>query len=651
MIALPEESQNQDGSGRYRPLRDYALIGNGRTAALVARDGSIDWCCWPYFDSPAVFCRILDVAKGGSFQIAPVGSFGTSRSYLGRTNVLRTIFKTATGVVQLTDLMPVAKEREHLRPPDQLLRLIEGLIGHVEVEVRFHPTFDYARAKTTVEILPRRVLAHAGSQHLILAAPANFRPSSQGATGRLHVRAGDRLWITVTDQPDSEKVQVPESLECDSLLSDTLRYWEAWSARCTYRGPYADAVCRSALVLKLLTFKPTGALIAAPTTSLPEEIGGVRNWDYRFTWLRDSALILSALQGLGYHDEANEFWEWLQSLCIGCCGELQIMYTIHGHPELPEQSLDHLEGYRGSRPVRLGNAAAKQTQLDIYGEVLDAAAVCYYAMRRPFGAGMIQFLQYLADQAAARWREPDYGIWEVRGGPKPFLYSKLLCWVALDRAIRLATDAGVPGNLHHWRRTRDEIREAILTEGYDEALGAFVQAFGERTLDASVLSLPLVGFLPATDPRVQSTLDRIQERLTSNDLVYRYLTDDGLPGGEGAFAFCSFRMVQNFALAGRIDEARTLFERVVSYANDLGLLSEEIDPVRGELLGNYPQGFSHLTLIGAALSIAEAEARGPERQMRTRDEREKRMESSAHRERTCTRHLHISPLRKSPKRS
>lgn len=629
--ASPVESHNHQSGGRYHPLRDYAMIGNGRTAALVARDGSIDWCCWPYFDSPAVFCRILDAAKGGSFQIAPLASFDTSRSYLGRTNVLRTIFRTATGLVQLTDLMPVATSGNVPGRPYQLLRLVEGLAGHVKLEVRFHPTFDYARAKTTVEIVPLGVVAHAGNQYLRLDAAANFQRSLQGVTGRLRVLAGDRFWITLSDRPERQAGESPQPPESGSLLVDTLRYWEAWSARCTYRGPYADVVCRSALVLKLLTFEPTGALVAAPTTSLPEEIGGVRNWDYRFTWLRDSALILSALQGLGYHDEANQFWEWLQSLCIRCCSDLQIMYTIHGRPDLPEQTLDHLEGYRRSRPVRIGNAAAQQTQLDVYGKVLDAAAVCYYAMRRPFDPGMTQTLQYLADQAAARWREPDYGIWEVRGGPKQFLYSKLFCWVALDRAIGLATDAGVPGNVQHWRRTQEEIRHAILAQGYDREMETFIQAFGERTLDASVLSIPLVGFLPPTDPRVQSTLDRIQERLTSHDLVYRYLTDDGLPGGEGAFAFCSFRMVQNLALAGRIDEARTLFERVISYANDLGLLSEEIDPMNGELLGNYPQGFSHLTLISAALSIAEAEARGPERRARTRAEREMTMESSAQR--------------------
>lgn len=369
------------------------------------------------------------------------------------------------------------------------------------------------------------------------------------------------------------------------------------------------------LALKLLTFEPTGALVAAPTTSLPEEIGGVRNWDYRFTWLRDASLILHALQGLGYHDEAMDFFDWLETLCLCCQEPIQVLYTLDGRPELPEQFLPHLDGYRSSRPVRIGNAAAEQRQLDVYGEVLDAAHLCYERMH-PIRLELWTVLRLFADRAASRWRETDHGIWEVRSEPRHFLYSKLLCWVAVDRAVRLAESAALPGDVGRWRRARDEIRAAILEEGYDAKLGAFTQAFGTSALDASALVIPLVGFLPATDPRVQSTMRRIQQGLTSRGLVYRYLTDDGLPRGEATFALCSFWLVDNLALAGEIDEARDLFERITGYANDVGLVSEEIDPVNGELLGNFPQGFTHLALIRSALNIARAETIGPEERAR-----------------------------------
>jgi GH15 family glucan-1,4-alpha-glucosidase len=499
----------------------------------------------------------------------------------------------------------------------RVLRLVEGLAGEVELEVSFRPTFDYARADTSVRQRPGGAVASAGHETLSLVCPIDLQPDDAGGLrGAARVAAGDRFWIALEygAQPEAE---LPDPTSADAALARTLDSWRAWADRCTYVGPYHELVRRSALTLKLLIYRPTGGLVAAPTTSLPEEIGGVRNWDYRYTWLRDAALILDALQGIGYHREATDFFGWLENVCLRG-GDLQIMYRVDGSPDLPEQMLDHLEGYRGARPVRIGNAGAGQLQLDVYGEVLAAAALHLEHLGPP-RANIWHALWRLADQAAARWREPDQGIWEVRGGPRHFLYSKLLCWVALDRALRLANRMSLPGErTGRWRRERKAIRRAILAEGYDAELGAFTQALGEPALDASALVIPLVGFLPATDPRVVSTAERIAERLTSGGLVYRYLGEDGLPGGEATFALCSFWLVDNLALQGRLDAARVLFERVAGYANDVGLLAEEIAPESGELLGNYPQGFSHLALIRAALSIAGAEAAGPEQHAETR---------------------------------
>jgi GH15 family glucan-1,4-alpha-glucosidase len=609
-------------TGDYPPIGDYAVIGDAHTAALVSRDGSIDWCCWPHFDSPAVFCRLLDARGGGYFRITPTGRYGMSREYIEGTNVLATTFQTDSGGVRLTDFMP-AEERggqrrgEDIAESQRLLRLLEGVAGELELEISFRPTFDYARAETTVEVHGSDAIATGLDQTLRLRAHTSLSAQSDGGvSGRLRIRQGERHWVTLAGGGDTDPG------DPDAALNRTLIYWRRWMERCSYRGPYEAHVRRSALALKLLTFEPTGALVAAPTTSLPEEIGGVRNWDYRYTWLRDSALILYALQSIGYHDEALDFFEWLETICLSCQDNIQIMYRLDGGQNMPEQLLPHLEGYRGSRPVRIGNAAAGQTQLDIYGEVLDAAHLCYEGMRTP-DPRLWRVLTLLADRAAARWQEPDQGIWEIRSGPRHFLYSKLLCWVALDRAVRLADEERMRGDVHAWRRTRDAMREAILTRGYNTTLQAFTQSFDDSALDASVLVIPLVGFLPPTDPRVQSTIRVIQERLTAHGLVYRYLGDDGLPGGEATFGLCTFWLVDNLALSGRTAEARELFERVLSYANDVGLLAEEIHPSSRELLGNFPQGFTHLALIRSALHIAKSEATGPEKRAERPAERQR----------------------------
>lgn len=638
----PAETAERDPL--YRPIRDYAIIGDTHGAALVATDGSIDWCCCPTMDRPAIFCRLLDARKGGWCRIGPGGAFTATRSYLGNTNVLATTFVTDSGRMRVTDFMPMrarptqgsaASRADDVAHGHRILRLVEGLEGEVELAVEFRPTFNFARSITRVSPREWGALAASDRDAMLFRSPVPLRCDTSGAaSGRWSLRAGERLWFMLeyrsgdTPQEGKPAAMVPSNAaspaDFDADLQQTLEYWEAWSGRCTYEGPYHPLVRRSALLLKLLTFGPTGAVIAAPTTSLPEEIGGVRNWDYRFTWLRDASLILYALQSIGYHGEADRFFAWLEALCLRCGGGLQIMYTVDGSANLPEQVLEHLEGYRGSQPVRIGNAAASQTQLDVYGEVLDAAHLHVESTGQPLRPEVWAMMTRFADQAAARWREPDHGIWEVRGGPRHFVYSKLLCWVALDRAVRIASRFGLPGDVAHWRTVAEEIRRVILADGYDAELGAFTQVLGETALDASALAIATLGFLPPTDPRVRSTVERIRERLTSHGLVYRYRaseTDDGLPGGEATFALCSFWLVDNLALGGRVDEARSLFERVAAYANDVGLMAEEIEPVSGELLGNHPQGFTHLALIRAALSIAKAEARGPEETAETPAER------------------------------
>jgi GH15 family glucan-1,4-alpha-glucosidase len=626
----------------YAPIADYAVIGDCRTAALVSRDGSLDWYCPGRFDGPAVFCRLLDAARGGYWRLAPLEQFTSTRQYQGPTNVLQTTFATAGGQVRVADCMPIAQRMVEEREPDvatpgRVLRLVEGLAGTVELGLTFKPTFDYARAATTLSVVPERgAVAQAASGFLALACPGvPLAAADAGALqGRLQVRAGERYWLALTEADNAADAQAALTVaDAEAALTTTLTFWERWAARCTYVGPYRAAVVRGALTLKLLTYQPSGALVAAPTTSLPEEIGGVRNWDYRYTWLRDSSLILFAMLAVGYDNAAAEFLDWLEraNLAAGSAA-VQIMYTIDGGRSLPEITLDHLAGYRDSRPVRVGNAAAQQRQLDVYGEVLATAYVRYRARKTaPFGGGADTvarhpaeawtLLRELVEQAAEHWQDVDQGIWEIRGAPQPFLYSKLMCWVALDRGVRLAQEHGLEAPLDSWRTTRDAIRAAIETQGYDPAVGAFTQAFGSSVLDASALAIPRVGFLPATDPRVRSTVERIRTTLTQEGLVRRYVAPDGLPGGEGAFLLCSFWLVDALALGGRVAEARALFERLAGYANDVGLFSEEIDPRDGTLLGNFPQGFTHLALINAAVHLARAAKHGAEQEPQTEADR------------------------------
>lgn len=597
-------------SSRYRPISDYGLIGNSHSAALVSTDGAVDWCCLPHFDSGAVFCRLLDAERGGYFRFGPTGEYGVARRYVDGTAVLEADFTGPRGRVRLTDFMHsqrIAESRLSIDDPHchRLLRCVEGLDGEVEIELAFRPTFDFARRSSRLTATAHGVEAVSGNERLALRVPPSMRLEidQDVARGRLTVRTGERLWIVLAHAGPGSGEAAGEPADPERLLTETLCHWREWDALCTYEGAFAEQVRLSARVLKLLTFGPTGGLVAAPTCSLPEEIGGVRNWDYRYCWLRDAALVLHALMSVGYHAAAMDFFVWLEGLCGGECEELQIMYRLDRGRHLPEQELLHLEGYRGSAPVRVGNGAAGQTQLDVYGHVLDAAMVCMEGMATMVRPGLLRVLEHLADQAAARWRKPDHGLWEARCTPRHFLSSKLMCWVALDRAVRLAEQGKLPGDVARWRRERETVRSEILERGYSHAEQAFTQVVGESDLDASVLMMPLVGFLSATDVRMRSTVERIRKRLTRHGLVYRYLGSDGLPGGEGTFAICTLWLADNLALQGRVDEAEALVERVLAFASDLGLLAEEIDPVSGELLGNYPQGFTHLALIHSALTI------------------------------------------------
>jgi GH15 family glucan-1,4-alpha-glucosidase len=594
------------------------------SCALISMAGSVDWCCFPRFDSPAVFSRILDWQKGGHFQVAPLGVRSVTRRYLPDTNILETTFHTDSGVATLTDFMPTHPHPAPAEVSDssrqrQLARLLECVSGSVQFAMQCCPRFEYGT------IVPHAVLSgpnlgfsHGGANAISLYCSAPLSECDDGFQSEGLLRAGESLWAVVTHEPrsplhagsyTSHSVEAPDAGSIARRLQETQRFWQEWSSRCTYDGRYRDHVVRSALTLKALTYAPSGALVAAATTSLPEATGGPRNWDYRFTWLRDATFALYALFILGYTAEARTFKDWLEWSTIGRARDLQIMYGLGGERRLHEIELPELEGYRGSRPVRIGNDAYSQFQLDIYGEVVDSAH-----LYRKFGGEMDpaywQHLRRVVDFVIDHWRESDEGIWETRGRPQQFVFSKVWCWVALDRAIKVARALDLPGDVELWRRVRSEIREEILTRGYDPERKAFVQAYGSKNLDAANLLLPLVRFIPANDPRMRSTIEAIERELTSpQGFVYRYKgLDDGLAGNEGTFNICTFWLADNLIALGQIDRARELFDRLRGCSNDLGLFSEEMDARTGEMLGNFPQAFTHLAFINTAVQLQRAEA-------------------------------------------
>jgi GH15 family glucan-1,4-alpha-glucosidase len=593
------------------PIAEYALLSDCRSAALVSKDGSVDWLCFPRFDSPSVFGRLLD-ARAGHWSIRPIGDAEATRRYVEDTMVLETTFRTATGTVVLVDALAVGRnELGHelgAGAPSVLMRRVSGVTGDVELELEYAPRPEYGLIYPVLNPVDGGVTARGGADVLALSSPVPVEIDELVARARFTVRGGEAIAFALGHATSSqERPGLWSQDEIAGRLDDTKRAWHTWSElHQSYDGPWEELVHHSGRVLYALTYFPTGAICAAPTTSLPETAGGSRNWDYRFSWVRDASFTLQALWVAACPDEADKFFDFMASAAASQVRrgtDLQIMFGIGGERDLTERELPHLTGWRDSAPVRVGNGAWSQRQLDVYGELLDAASRLPDQLRR-LEAPTKEFLADLADTAAARWQEQDQGIWEIRGEPRDFLYSKLMCWVALDRAIGLADQLDAQDRVDGWKHTREEIAAAILARGWNDEAGAFTQSFGSDDLDASNLMMPIVGFLPADDPRMLATINATAERLTDDrGLVYRYLAHDGLEGEEGTFLLCTFWLAEALALAGEIDRARETFERAIAYANDVGLLAEEVDAETGELLGNFPQAFSHIGLVNAAWAI------------------------------------------------
>jgi GH15 family glucan-1,4-alpha-glucosidase len=581
-------------------IEDYALIGDCETAALVGRDGSIDWLCWPRFDSGACFAALLGAPEHGRWKLAPKGKARVKRQYRPQTLVLETEFETAEGTVALIDFMPVRNGAS------DLVRIVEGRRGRVAMEMELVLRFDYGASVPWVTRLEsgHGIRAIAGPDKVKLYSPVHLDGEDLKTRARFEVGEGERVAFTLEYLPSH--LHAPTEPDPETALSETEAFWREWSSRCKVGGPWRDAVCRSLITLKALTYAPTGAIIAAPTTSLPEHIGGVRNWDYRYCWLRDATLTLLSLMDAGYTEEAVAWRDWLVRAIAGSPAQLQIMYGIGGERRLPELEVPWLPGYEGSKPVRVGNAACHQLQLDVFGEVMDAlhqGRKVGLPVHEPAWDLQCALLAHLEKV----WQEPDEGIWEVRGAPRHFTYSKVMCWVAFDRGIKAIEQSGRRGPLERWREIRARIHEDVCRRGFRPGKGTFVQSYGSTALDASLLLIPMTGFLPCDDPRVAGTVEAIRRELTEDGLVLRYRTRrglDGLPPGEGVFLACSFWLVDVLCMQGRLEEARALFQRLLDLRNDVGLLAEEYDPAARRLVGNFPQAFSHIGLINSAMGLS-----------------------------------------------
>ena len=602
---------------RYPNISDHGLIGDLQTAALVTTDGTVDWFCCPRFDSPSVFASLLDADRGGYFRIAPDrGDYVSKQLYLPDNALLITRFMTADGVGEVQDFMPIIEGRATDR--HRLVRRLRVARGTMRFVIDIQPRFDYGRAKHTVEVTENGAMFRAGAMELTLHVSGRRDPGDPEAA--VAERHGEGLRATVSMHEGQVSGVVLESMggqprairpaEITRLTDDTGRFWRNWLNRSTYQGRWREMVSRSAMTLKLMTYAPTGAPVAAATMGLPEEPGGERNWDYRYTWVRDGSLSIHALAGLGYLEEAAAFGRWLRDRAIEQAGDksgpLKIMYRVDGTSDLTEETLDHFEGWRGAHPVRLGNGAADQLQLDIYGEALDAIFTADQAGMQIAYEGW-QSVTHIVDWLCDNWDQPDEGIWETRGGRKNFTYGRFQCWVALDRAIRIAQEHGRPANIARWMEERDRIFNQVMTRGWNKKVKAFTQHYETDVLDSSLLLMPLEGFISPTDPLWLSTLNAMDKELVSDSLVYRYnpaATPDGLRGSEGTFSLCTFLYVDALARAGRLEDAELTFEKMNTYANHLGLYSEEIGQT-GEQLGNFPQAFTHLSLINAAISLNE----------------------------------------------
>jgi GH15 family glucan-1,4-alpha-glucosidase len=592
-------------------IEDYALIGDLQTCALVSRDGSIDWMCVPRFDSAACFAALLGTPDHGRWKIAPVGEVvNVSRRYRDDTLILETTFETASGRVRVVDFMPIRTQAI------DLVRIVEGVEGRVPMRMDFAIRFDYGSIVPWVRSVDGGIRAVAGPDAVYLRSSVPMRGEEFTTVSEFEVAAGDCVTfdLTWTESHDPH----PSQADPRAWLAEVEEFWREWSSRCTYEGPWRDAVMRSLITLKALTYAPTGGLVAAPTTSLPEQIGGVRNWDYRFCWLRDATFSIYALLGGGYTEEAIAWREWLVRAAAGRPEELQIMYSIRGERHLTELEIDWLPGYEGSRPVRVGNAAFKQFQLDVYGELLDVLHLTRRLGLPPnddawrIQRALVRFLE-------TSWKEPDEGIWEVRGPRRHFTHSKVMAWAAFDRSIVDVEKFGLDGPVERWRAIRDEIRAEILEKGFRDDLNAFVQYYGSSDADASLLMLPALGFIAADDPRMIGTIAHIRAQLETDGLLHRYPTSphvDGLPSGEGVFLMCTFWLADNLALLGRYDEAQEIFEKLLSLRNDVGLLAEEYDPVARRHLGNFPQAFSHVALVNTAQNLLRRDGPASDRRKR-----------------------------------
>ncbi len=601
----------------YKKISDYGIIGNLHSIALIGLDGSIDWMCLPQIDSPSIFGALLDDKKGGRFSISPLDEWDSVAEYMPETNILITKFRTRTGIMKITDFMPVpfGGEEELEEQEHELYRLVEVTTGRMDIGLVYEPRFDYAQVNTSLEKLHKGIIARGNGESAALSysLELNESDSSDGKVeAKWDLSEGESIWLHLSY--GTEELNGLDLERADKSLRETESYWRSWvrkseTGRTVDLGPYQQMVNRSALVLKLLFYNPTGAIAAAATTSLPEEIGGVRNWDYRYTWVRDTSFTLQALFNLGHLSETQGYIRWIEKLLAEHGAEkMQIMYGLRGEDDLPEEELDHLDGYKGSKPVRIGNGAAKQRQLDIYGEVMDAALKLSDYVGK-IDSEIWPFLRGICDHVVDHWHDKDSGIWEVRGGPYHFVYSKVMCWVALDRGLTIAHRYGFPADLKKWEETRSKIKAEVLEKGWNEEKKAFVQHYDTDALDSSNLLIPILEFLPYDDPQIVSSIEATQRELVHDGFLYRYIAEDGLPGGEGTFMLCTFWLINNLIALKKLDEAEVLLNRIEGIANHVGLFSEEYDMNWREALGNFPQAFTHIGYINSVIALCQAKGK------------------------------------------